>query len=49
MFPLAPEPIEKADGAGKNDCERNAAKRLLSHVRREHPHLKLLVVEDALA
>ena len=49
VFPLAPEPIEKADGAGKNDCERNAARRLLSHVRREHPHLKLLVVEDALA
>lgn len=49
VFPLAPEPIEKADGARKNDCERNAAKRLLAHVRREHPHLKLLVVEDALA
>ncbi len=49
VFPLAPEPIEKADGAGKNDRGRNAARRLLAHVRREHPHLKLLVVEDALA
>ncbi len=49
VFPLAPEPIVRADGARKNDCERNAAKRLLTHVRREHPHLKLLVVEDALA
>ena len=46
---LAPEPIVKGDGAKKNDCERNAAKRLLSDVRREHPHLKLLVVEDGLA
>ena len=26
---------------------RNAAKRLLGDVRREHPHLKLIVVEDA--
>ena len=48
VFPLAPEPIVKEDGAKKNDC-RNAAKRLLQDVRREHPHLKLLVVEDALA
>ena len=49
VFPLAPEPILKQDGARKNDCERNAAKRLLSDLRREHPHLKLIVVEDALA
>ena len=49
VLPLAPEPILKGDGASKNDCERNAAKRLLSDVRREHPHLKLVVVEDALA
>ena len=49
VFPLAPEPIMRTDGSRKNDCERNAAKRLLQDVRREHPHLKLLVVEDALA
>lgn len=49
VFPLAPEPILKPDGATKNDCERNAAKRLLTALRREHPHLKLIVVEDALA
>ena len=49
VLPLAPEPIVKGDRASKNDCERNAAKRLLSDVRREHPHLKLVVVEDALA
>ena len=34
VFALAPEPIMKGDGAKKNDCERNAAKRLLSDVRR---------------
>ena len=49
VFPLAPEPIVKGDGARKNDCERNAAKRLLKDMRREHPHLKLAVVEDGLA
>jgi hypothetical protein len=49
VFPLAPEPILKPDGATKNDCERNAAKRLLSALRRVHPHLKLIVVEDGLA
>ena len=49
VFPLAPVPIVKADGRKKNDCERNAAKRLLRDVRREHPHLRLIAVEDALA
>ena len=49
VIPLAPEPIQKQDGTTKNDCERNAAKRLLSKIRKEHPHLKLIVVEDGLA
>lgn len=49
VLPLAPEPIMKTDGAAKNDCERNAAKRLYADARREHPHLKFIVVEDSLA
>ena len=49
VIPLAPEPITRQDGQTKNDCERNAAKRLLPDVRREHPHLPLIVVEDALS
>lgn len=49
VIPLAPEPIVKGDGHNKNDCERNASKRLLKDFRREHPHLKVIVVEDALA
>jgi len=49
VIPFPPEPILKQDGAKKNDCERNAAKRLLPALRREHPHLKLVVIEDALA
>ena len=49
VIPFAPEPIIKQDGATKNDCERNAAKRLLRKIRQEHPHLGLIVIEDALA
>lgn len=49
VIPLAPEPIVKGDGDSKNDCERNASRRLLIDLRREHPHLKVLIVEDGLA
>jgi hypothetical protein len=49
VIPLAPEPIHKQDGSTKNDCERNAARRLLRKIRRQHPHLKLIVVEDGLS
>lgn len=49
VFPLAPEPIMQQDGQRKNDCERKAATRLLNALRREHPHIKLIVVEDGLA
>lgn len=49
VIPLAPEPIDNGDGESKNDCERNAARRLLRKIRAEHPHLKLIVVEDGLA
>jgi len=49
VIPFAPEPIIKSDGQRKNDCERNASKRLYQDMKREHPHLKLIVVEDSLA
>ncbi len=49
VIPLAPEPIIKQDGDNKNDCERNAGKRLLHKIRAEHPNLKMIVVEDGLA
>ena len=49
VIPLAPEPIIKQDGAKKNDCERNAAKRFFEHLRKDHPHLSLIVIEDALS
>ena len=49
VIPLAPEPIIKQDGATKNDCERNAAKRFFKQLRRDHPHLPLIITEDALS
>lgn len=49
VLPLAIEPIVKQDGQAKNDCERNATKRLLKRVRELHPKLKIIVVEDGLA
>lgn len=49
VIPLAPEPIVKADGDAKNDCERNATRRWLKLFRQDHPHLPIIVVEDALA
>ena len=49
VIPLAPEAIQKQDGAKKNDCERNAAKRLLENIRTDHPQLDITVVEDALS
>jgi len=49
VIPLAPEPIQRQDGHKKNDCERNAARRWLQRLRQDHPHLKILVVEDALS
>ena len=49
VIPFAPEAIVQQDGQTKNDCERNAAKRLLEKIRREHPKLNLTIVEDGLA
>jgi hypothetical protein len=48
VLPLAIEAIIKQDGSTKNDCERNAAIRLLTKLRKSHPNLKLIVVMDAL-
>ena len=49
VIPLMPEPIGKHDGTDKNDCERNAAKRLIVKLRQDHPHLRFIVTEDSLS
>lgn len=48
VFPLDFKPILNADGAQKNDCERNAAKRLCAALDEHYPELDFLLVEDAL-
>jgi len=49
VIPLMPEPIVKQDGTAKNDCERNAAKRFITKLRQDHPHLQFIVTEDSLS
>ena len=49
VIPLFPEPILNQHGGSKNDCERNACKRFLENFKREHPHLKAILIEDGLS
>ena len=48
VLPLAPESISNRDGSKKQDCERNAAKRVVHNIRASHPKLKITVTADAL-
>ena len=49
VFSTAPEFIRSADGAKKNDCERNSARRFVPDLRREHPKMKAVILRDGLA
>lgn len=48
-LPLDFEPITRADGSNKNDCERSASKRLIQSVAAQYPKRQFIVLEDALA
>ena len=48
VFPLMAEDISNQDGKRKQDCEINAAKRMLVKIRKEHPQLGLIIVGDGL-
>lgn len=48
VFVLDNEPIVKQDGAEKNDCERNAAKRLLTNLKALYSKEFMVLVFDAL-
>lgn len=48
VLPLAPEPIIKQQNASKNDCELNAAKRLLPKIRALYPKRKIIIAADGL-
>jgi hypothetical protein len=48
VIPLPPEEIKNTDGKEKQDCEINAAKRLLKKIRESHPKLSLIIIADSL-
>jgi hypothetical protein len=48
VVPLCPEQVRNADGTEKQDCETNAAKRLVGKIRKAHPKLPLVIVADSL-
>jgi hypothetical protein len=49
VLPLDFEPIVRSDGDTKNDCERNAGKRLLDALNQQYAKRSFIVLEDALA
>lgn len=48
VIPLMVEPIRNADGAKKQDCETNAAKRLIPPLRQFYPRMGLIITGDDL-
>lgn len=48
VIPLCPEEVRNSDGTDKQDCENNAAKRLLVKMHKSHPKLPLIIVGDGL-
>jgi len=48
VFPLMPEEIKNTDGNTKQDCEVNAAKRLIPQIRKSHPRLPIIWLADSL-
>jgi hypothetical protein len=48
VLPLAPEPVANTDGNTKQDCEINAAKRIVDKIRSVHPKLKMTITADGL-
>ena len=49
VTPLCPEPILNQDGSKKQDSEMKSSKRWIGKFRKEHPKLRVIVVEDALS
>ena len=49
ILPMMPEAIAKSDGQTKQDCEVNAAKRLLPTLRKRHPGMPFIWLAFATA
>ena len=48
ILPLMPEAIKNVDGTEKQDCEINAAKRLLPKIRQRHPRMNFIWLADSI-
>jgi len=48
VIPFMPEQIANTDGSTKQDCEMNAAKRLIQKLRQDYPKMKFIIGGDAL-
>jgi len=49
VIPVMPEPISnRKSNYNKQDCEMNAAKRFLHHLKKDHPRLNVMIVGDGL-
>jgi len=48
VLPLDVEPVQNGDGQGKQDCELNAAKRLVRRLRAEHRQMRVILTGDDL-
>jgi hypothetical protein len=48
ILPIDIEAVRNADGTQKQDCEINAAKRLLPRLRQQHPRMNMIVGGDDL-
>ena len=48
ILPIDAEQVANTDGTQKQDCEINAAKRLIKRVRQEHPQMKIILSGDDL-
>ncbi len=48
VVPVMAEPIRNTDGSKKQDCELNAAKRLIPQLRKQFPKMGLIITGDDL-
>lgn len=48
VLPFGAEEVRRQDGVTKEDCEINAAKRLIPRIVGSHPHMDLVIVADGL-
>jgi len=48
VLPVMPEAIQNKDGTEKQDCESNAAKRFIAHLKKAHPRQGFAICGDGL-